>query len=95
LVDSKCLRYSLVIVLPHFVDSLLLLSAIALVVMSRQYPFRVDWITIKLVLLITYIVLGTFALKRGKTRQSRSLCYGLALVNIAAIFLVAILKPSL
>ena len=93
LVASKHLQHKLVRILPHLVDTLLLLSAIALVVMSRQYPFSVDWVTMKVVLLIVYIVLGTFALKRGKTRRLQALCFSLALLTIAAIFSVALLKP--
>ena len=93
LVASKHLQHKLIRSLPHLIDTLLLLSAIALVVMSRQYPFRVDWVTMKVLLLIIYIVLGTFALKRGKTRRIRGLCFALALLSIAAIFSIAILKP--
>jgi uncharacterized membrane protein SirB2 len=72
----------------------LLLSAIVLVVMSGQYPFVVAWVTIKIVLLVMYIVLGTLALKRGKTKQQRIAFLIASLLTVAAIFVVAALKPG-
>jgi uncharacterized membrane protein SirB2 len=58
-------------VAPHVVDTVLLASAIALAVMSRQYPFVEPWLTAKVLALILYIGLGTFALRRGRTMRSR------------------------
>ncbi len=80
-------------VLPHIVDTLLLLSAIVLVIMSGFYPITTSWINIKIVLLIAYIVLGTIALKRGKTKQIRTVTFVLALISVLAIFAVASIKP--
>ena len=56
---------------PHVVDTLLLVSAIALAIMSRQYPLAQGWLTAKVAGLVVYIGLGTIALKRGKTRGTR------------------------
>lgn len=81
-------------ILPHIIDTLLLLSAIALVIMSRQYPIVVGWVTIKIVLLVMYIVLGTLALKRGKTKQQRTGFLVASLLTVAAIFVVAAIKPG-
>jgi uncharacterized membrane protein SirB2 len=81
-------------ILPHIIDTLLLVSAIALVVMSRQYPIVVGWVTIKIVLLVMYIVLGTLALKRGKTKQQRMAFLVASLITVAAIFAVAAIKPG-
>lgn len=81
-------------ILPHIIDTLLLVSAIALVVMSRQYPIVVGWVTIKIVLLVMYIVLGTLALKRGKTKQQRIVFLVASLITVAAIFAVAAIKPG-
>lgn len=81
-------------ILPHIIDTLLLVSAIALVVMSRQYPIVVGWVTIKIVLLVMYIVLGTLASKRGKTKQQRIVFLVASLITVAAIFAVAAIKPG-
>lgn len=93
LVESPRLQNRISRVLPHIIDTVLLLSAITLVLMSRQYPFVVDWVTLKIGLLVVYIVLGTVALKRGRTRQIRIIALGSALVTILTIFYVAITKP--
>lgn len=93
LVESPSLQNRITRVLPHIIDTVLLLSAITLVLMSRQYPFVVDWVTVKIGLLVVYIVLGTVALKRGRTRQIRIIALGSALVAILIIFYVAITKP--
>ena len=58
-------------VLPHINDTLLLLSAIVLVIITAQYPVSTTWINAKIVALIIYIALGTVALKRGKTKAIR------------------------
>lgn len=93
LVESLRLQNRISRVLPHIIDTVLLLSAITLVLMSRQYPFVVDWVTVKIGLLVLYIVLGTVALKRGRTRRIRIIALGSALVTILTIFYVAITKP--
>lgn len=53
------------------IDTVLLASAIALAVTLGQYPFVHGWLTVKVLLLVVYIVLGVFALKRGRTRGAR------------------------
>lgn len=58
-------------IVPHVVDTVLLASAIALAVISRQYPWANDWLAAKVAALVIYIGLGTVALKRGKTRRTR------------------------
>jgi len=58
-------------VLPHVVDTALLASAIALAVALGQYPLVNGWLTAKLAGLLAYIVLGSIALKRGRTRKIR------------------------
>lgn len=77
-------------IVPHIIDTLLLLSAIALTVTINQYPFTHDWLTAKLIALIGYIVLGTIALKRGKTRSIRLLAFVMALGCVAYIVWVAL-----
>jgi uncharacterized membrane protein SirB2 len=68
---SVLLQRTWVKVLPHSVDTVLLGSAVALAVMSHQYPGAQNWLTAKVAALVVYIGLGTFALKRGKTRRVR------------------------
>ena len=50
-------------ILPHIIDSLLLISAAALCILLSQYPFVVSWLTLKLLLVIAYILLAIMAMK--------------------------------
>lgn len=90
LLDKRVVR-----VLPHVVDTLLLLTAIALSVMIAQYPFVAGWVTAKVVGLVAYIVLGVIALRRGRTLGIRILAFIGAIVVFAWIASVAVSKtPS-
>jgi uncharacterized membrane protein SirB2 len=92
---SQRLQQRWVKVVPHVVDTLLLGSAIGLAVWSHQYPGRSPWLTAKVVALVAYIVLGTVALKRGRTRQARSFAFIGALLCFAYIVAVALTKNPL
>jgi uncharacterized membrane protein SirB2 len=58
-------------IVPHVVDTVLLVSATGLAIALRQYPLTADWLTAKVMGLVAYIVLGAIALKRGRTRRRR------------------------
>lgn len=85
LAESAMLQRRWVRIAPHVIDTILLGSAIALAVTIRQYPFLNAWLTAKLLGLVTYIVLGTIALKRGRTRCIRAGALAAALVVFAYI----------
>jgi uncharacterized membrane protein SirB2 len=82
-------------ILPHLVDTVLLGSAIALAVISHQYPFVQPWLTAKVIGLLAYIACGTMALKRGKTRASRAAFFAAALLIYAYIASVALTRSPL
>jgi uncharacterized membrane protein SirB2 len=90
--DSAMLDKRWVKVLPHVIDTLLLASALTLAVLSGQYPFQQNWLTAKLFALILYIVLGTVALKRGKTPAMRTAAFIAAVLVFAYIISVALSK---
>ncbi len=75
--------------LTYTVDTVLLTAALMLATLLHQYPFVHGWLTAKVLLLVAYIVLGTFALKRARSARARALCFVGALlvylfiVNIA------------
>lgn len=73
----------------YCIDTVLLGAAIALSVIVHQYPFVHGWLTAKVVLLVVYIVLGTFALKRGRTQPIRIVCWLAALGVFALILSIA------
>lgn len=76
----------------YTVDTLLLTAAIALTLIVHQYPFVHAWLTVKVVLLAAYIVLGTYALRRGKSLRTRAICLAAALAVYGFIISVAITK---
>jgi uncharacterized membrane protein SirB2 len=75
--------------LSYSVDTVLLTAAMMLSAMLRQYPFVHSWLTAKVLLLVVYVVLGSFALKRGRTRAVRTACWIAALAVYATIFRIA------
>lgn len=75
--------------LTYTVDTVLLTAALMLVTILHQYPFVQAWLTVKVLLLVVYIVLGTFALKRARTPRGRAWCYGAALAVFLFIVSVA------
>lgn len=93
--SSAMLTRRWVRILPHVIDTALLASALTLAVWSGQYPFRQDWLTAKLLALILYIVLGTVALKRGKTPAIRAVALVAALLVFAYIVSVALTRQVL
>lgn len=92
---SPRLRARAARVLPHVIDTVLLGSAIAMAVISAQYPFVQGWLTAKLFGLLAYILCGTVALKRGRTRGVRAAFAGLAVLAFAYIVSVALTRQPL
>lgn len=64
--QSPMLEKKLVKVLPHVIDTVLLVSAATLCVLISQYPFVDVWLTEKVLAVIAYIIMGFVALK-GRT----------------------------
>ncbi|MDP1997071.1 MAG: SirB2 family protein [Gallionella sp.] len=86
---SPIMRQRWVKIVPHVVDTLLLVSALALAFTVQQYPFVDGWLTAKFFGLVLYILLGTIALKYGKTKAVRVYAWLAALAVFAYIVLVA------
>ena len=61
-----------------------------LMTIVHQFPFVDAWLTAKVLLLVAYIVLGSYALKRAKTRTAR-LAYTGAAVAVF-VFIVSIAR---
>jgi uncharacterized membrane protein SirB2 len=78
--------------LSQFNDTLLLIAGLSMAVMSRQYPLEMPWLTAKLIGLVVYIVFGSLALKRARTRERRILFGVLALITVAYILSIALYR---
>nr|WP_301282569.1 MULTISPECIES: SirB2 family protein [unclassified Halomonas] len=81
--ESPQLQRRWVKLLPHLIDTVLLTAGITLMIMLRAWPTQHPWLAAKLIGLVAYIVIGTLAIKRGRTPTIRAVA---SLVAIA-IFL--------
>jgi uncharacterized membrane protein SirB2 len=93
--DSPRLCQAWVRVVPHVVDTVLLTSAIGLVVLTAQYPLQQNWLTAKIIGLLAYIGLGTVALRFGRNKRQRVTAWGLAVLVFAYIVAVAVTRNPL
>lgn len=82
---STQLQAKWVKITPHVIDTLLLVSAIAMLVVAQQFP---AWVHVKITLLIVYIGLGVMAFKKAKT-QGQKLTFLLAAVAVY-VFLISV-----
>ena len=89
LTNSAYLHKKWLRILPHCIDTLLLSSAILLTIILQQYPLMNSWLTMKLICLIIYIILGSIALKRGKTKQLRIIALLAAILIFLFMYSVA------
>ncbi|QIL20301.1 SirB2 family protein [Thermomonas sp. HDW16] len=71
------------------VDTALLTAAMMLLTILPGAMFANGWLTMKIVLIVVYVVLGVFALRRGRTRRTRAICYIAALLVFAQIYGIA------
>ena len=90
LAGSRWLEHPLLRVTPHVVDTLLLTGALWLVHLTHRAPFSEPWLVAKILGLVAYVVLGSLALRRGRTRAIRVACLAGALAIVAWIVSVAL-----
>lgn len=81
---SAPLRY-----LSYGIDTVLLTAALMLATLLPSAVFANGWLAVKLALLVVYVVLGSFALKRGNTHRIRWVCFIAALCVYAFMLSVA------
>lgn len=87
--DHRLLRSS-----SRSIDGLLLLSGAALMLVLHEYPFVQAWLTVVVLLLVLYIVLGSIALRHGRTVRVRGAAFAAAALVYLFIISVAITQSS-
>ena len=87
IMQQKLLR-----ILPHIVDTFLLLAAIYLAWTLSLHPFNSGWILAKVIGLVVYIGLCTLVIKRRGSIMQQWLTYGAAIAVFGYIIAVAISK---
>lgn len=90
--DSPIMHSRWIRIIPHFVDTALLVSAIWLAVQFGFTPTNSPWLAAKIIALLLYIGLGFVALRLGKTLQLRIMAWLAALLVFAYIVAVALSK---
>lgn len=93
--EVSLLKRRWVKVLPHVNDTLLLVLGVMLMTMLSMWPHQHPWLAAKLLGLLGYILLGTVAIKRGRTPLTRGLAALAAVVLFAYIMGAAVTKQAL
>ncbi len=75
--------------LSYGIDTVLLAAALLLVAILPSAVYANGWLAAKLGLLVVYVGLGTFALKRGRTVAVRRATFVGALLVYGAMFSIA------
>lgn len=74
----------------YAIDTVLLSAALMLWAMLPSVTFANHWLTVKLLLVVLYVVLGSLALKRGRTQRIRALCFGAAALTFFFVLSIAL-----
>lgn len=74
---------------PHVNDTVLLSAAVALALMSGQYPLAQSWLSAKVLALLLYIGIGGVALSPRVARTTRLVAFAAALACVSYILCVA------
>lgn len=81
--------------IPHANDTVLLAAAIGLCFITGWAPLVHHWLTVKVLLLVGYIIAGKLALDQCATPNQRVVATSVALALVAGIFFVALTKPMI
>ena len=92
LLESPQLQAKWVKILPHIIDTILLVSAVALLVVGQQFP---GWVHVKIALVLVYIGLGVMAFRKAKTLRQKAGFLLAALAVYGFIISVALYKSPL
>lgn len=79
----------------YAIDIALLGAALGLLWILHLNPITTPWLALKLAILVAYIVFGSFALKRARTRPGRLIAFGAAVFCFATMYRIARLHDPL
>jgi uncharacterized membrane protein SirB2 len=75
--------------LSYGIDTVLLSAALMLLTILPHAMYANGWLAVKLTLVVVYVVLGTLALKRGRTARVRAFSFVAALGIYLTIIAIA------
>ncbi|EAR08109.1 SirB2 family protein [Reinekea blandensis] len=79
-------------ILPHIIDTGLIVAAIYLAWFLRLNPITQPWLAVKIVALVVYIVLGARVIKRRGSVKAQWVTYAAAIATFAYIGAVAMTR---
>lgn len=77
------------------IDTILLAAGVSLWMLMQYNPVVHTWLGMKLTLLVLYIVLGSFALKRARTPRARAVFFMAALACALWMVSIALIRHPL
>lgn len=92
--NAGWMRRRWVRILPHVIDTLLLASALGMAAQLGAGPWQSGWLTAKTLALCLYIVLGSIALRHGRTPAIRATAFAAALLVVLWIVAIALAKSA-
>ncbi|MBL4826969.1 MAG: SirB2 family protein [Spongiibacteraceae bacterium] len=93
--NSPYLKQRWLKITPHLIDTLLLSSAIYLVISSQLNPLQHSWLGAKVIALFLYIAMGLLVIRYGKNKTQQMSALFIALLSAFYIVAVAITKNPL
>lgn len=92
---SKDQRPKILRVLPHIIDTCLFALGLALIMVTGFMPFTdgAQWLTLKLVFLVLYVLFGVVAMRDGHAFLMRLGAYVVANGCVFAMIYLALTKP--
>ena len=95
LIESEKLQHPVTRVAPHIIDTVFLLAGVGLIGLLRLQPLQQPWLLAKFTGLIVYVLLGAVAIRRGPTKQIRTIALAGAVAVFAYIVGVALTRSPL
>ncbi len=75
--------------LSYTIDTVLLTAAFMLLTILPAALYANGWLALKVALLVAYVVLGSFALKRGRTARTRAITFAGAVLLYLCMLAIA------
>lgn len=92
MMDGPKLKQPVIKIAPHVIDTVLLLSAMAMLVVASIHPFSQPWLLAKFVALLVYIMFGLLAFRFAPNKGLKILCWMLAVATLFCIYGFAMTK---
>ena len=94
-VESKWLNHKLILVTPHIIDTVFLFSGFSMAFLLNIGLFAQGWLTMKIFLLMFYLLFVGIALSRGGTKYVRVIAFFLAIFTFVYIVGIAVNKTAI